>query len=281
MAMAQLSDTYPLLRDQNFAIAYDVIQEIEAEAASSLAHCSDMTHAQYLSAYKKIADLCGRFRRAVTCRSDDTTLPPRGPRPGAYGAEYRDIGGTHDDDDDADENMGQFDNKELVQQYYGSGQHDVAGPSQLSGSFGPDCYDTFLECFPLEHRHEFVNGKELRPYDNRIDVWPKCNHNKLCVVQVYDGFQDGGRWFFRCPIGEAYFDEQNCRYARWVDPRNFYHTDEYINYLKCKINNLRRKVDCLNSQLKEATPYPYTVSLIEDPLCLDVWCKCPYHMKKN
>ncbi|KAF8662485.1 hypothetical protein HU200_056074 [Digitaria exilis] len=148
-------------------------------------------------------------------------------------------------------------------------------------SFGPDCYDTPLECFPLEHRLEFINGKELRPYDNRIDVWPKCNHNKICVVQVYDGFQDGGHRFFRCHIGEAYFDERNCRYARWVDPRNFYHIDEYINYLKCKIDDLQRKVDCLNSQLKEATPYPCTVSLIEDPLCPDVWCKCPYHMKKN
>ncbi|KAF8652052.1 hypothetical protein HU200_062996 [Digitaria exilis] len=154
-------------------------------------------------------------------------------------------------------------------------------PTTWPGSFGPDCYDTPLKCFPLEHRHEFVNGKELRPYDNRIDVWPKCNHNKLCVVQVYDGFQDGGRRFFRCPIGKAYFDERNCRYARWVDPRNFYHTDEYINYLKCKIDDLQRQVDCLNCQLKEATPYPYTVSLIEDPLCPDVWCKCPYHMKKN
>ncbi|KAF8688849.1 hypothetical protein HU200_042120 [Digitaria exilis] len=112
------------------------------------------------------------------------------------------------------------------------------------GLFGPDCYDTPLECFPLEHRHEFVNRKELRPYDNRIDVWPKCNHNKLCVVQVYNEFQDGGRQFFRCPIGE--------------------------------IDDLQRKVDTLNSQLKEATPYPYTVSLIEDPLCTDVWCTCPY-----
>ena len=47
-----------------------------------------MTHAQHLSAYKKIADLCARFRRAVTCRSDDTLLPPRAPRPGAYGSTY-------------------------------------------------------------------------------------------------------------------------------------------------------------------------------------------------
>ncbi|KAF8723616.1 hypothetical protein HU200_021573 [Digitaria exilis] len=45
----------------------------------------------------------------------------------------RRIGGT-DDDDDVDENMGQFDNQEWVQQYYGSGQHDVVGPSQLSGA---------------------------------------------------------------------------------------------------------------------------------------------------
>ncbi|KAF8762429.1 hypothetical protein HU200_009389 [Digitaria exilis] len=145
MAMASLSDTYPLVRDQNFA----------AEAASSLAHCSDMTHAQHLSAYRKIADLCVttppfhlvvhvrermELRHGMGCASSGTLC---------YHDHVTSSSSTHarrlfllwvhtgpdlHDDDDADENMGQFDNQEWVQQYYGSGQHDVVGPSQLSGA---------------------------------------------------------------------------------------------------------------------------------------------------
>ena len=44
-----------------------------------------MTPAQHQSTLQKIVDMCKRFRRAVTCREDDTLLPPRscGPVPGA------------------------------------------------------------------------------------------------------------------------------------------------------------------------------------------------------
>ena len=37
----------------------------------------DMTPAQYQSTLHKIVDMCKRFRRAMTCRVDDTFLPPR------------------------------------------------------------------------------------------------------------------------------------------------------------------------------------------------------------
>jgi hypothetical protein len=37
------------------------------------------------------------------------------------------------------------------------------------GTFGPDEYEPPLPQFPLSHRDEFVDGTELRPYDNRRD----------------------------------------------------------------------------------------------------------------
>ena len=62
-----------------------MIRAIESEASSSMGQYHDMTPAQHQSTLQRIIDLCGRCRRAVTCRSDDTMLPPRapGPVPGA------------------------------------------------------------------------------------------------------------------------------------------------------------------------------------------------------
>ena len=40
-----------------------------------------MTSAQHQSTLQKIVDMCKRFRRAVTCREDDTFLPPRSSGP--------------------------------------------------------------------------------------------------------------------------------------------------------------------------------------------------------
>src|SRR6185503_16131917 len=41
----------------------------------------DMTPTQHQSMLQKIVDMCKRFRRAVTCREDDTFLPPRSSGP--------------------------------------------------------------------------------------------------------------------------------------------------------------------------------------------------------
>ena len=41
----------------------------------------DMTPAQHQSTLQKIVDMCKRFRQAVTCREDDTFLPPRSSGP--------------------------------------------------------------------------------------------------------------------------------------------------------------------------------------------------------
>ena len=62
-----------------------MIRAIESEASLSMGQYHDMTPAQHQSTLQRIIDLCRRFRRAVTCRSDDTLLPPRapGPVPGA------------------------------------------------------------------------------------------------------------------------------------------------------------------------------------------------------
>ena len=68
-----------------FSVQYDVIRAIESEASSSMGQYHDMTPAQHQSTLQKIVDMCKRFRRAVTCREDDTLLPPStsGPVPRA------------------------------------------------------------------------------------------------------------------------------------------------------------------------------------------------------
>ena len=68
-----------------FSVQYDVIRAIESEASSSMGQYHDMTPVQHQSTLKRIVDLCEQFRRAVTCRTDDTILPPRatGPVPRA------------------------------------------------------------------------------------------------------------------------------------------------------------------------------------------------------
>ena len=58
-------------------LQYDVIRAIEFEASSSMGQYHDMTLAQHQSTLQKIVDMCKRFRRAMTCREDDTFLPPR------------------------------------------------------------------------------------------------------------------------------------------------------------------------------------------------------------
>ncbi|PUZ75590.1 hypothetical protein GQ55_1G191800 [Panicum hallii var. hallii] len=68
----QVTDTYPLSRDQNFGMVYDVTSAVEAEASSSIQNCMSMSPNEHLSAYKKILAACARFRRAISCRGDDS-----------------------------------------------------------------------------------------------------------------------------------------------------------------------------------------------------------------
>ncbi|RCV21975.1 hypothetical protein SETIT_4G182500v2 [Setaria italica] len=91
-----------------------------------------------------------------------------------------------------------------------------------------------------------------------------CHHGVTFVVQLYDGYGDGSRHFFRCP------------YGLWVDPPLPEPTEEYIHYLKCKIFDLEHKVEDLQS---EVDANPWAVDIADDLICTDPWCKCPYHHK--
>ena len=71
----------------------------------------------------------------------------------------------------------------------------------FGGPQGPDWYAHPLEEFPLEGINTFVEGRKLRPYDDRTEPWPKCKCGEYCVVQVFDEFVHGGRRFYRCPFG--------------------------------------------------------------------------------
>ena len=138
------------------------------------------------------------------------------------------------------------------------------------GSFGPTKYEPPLEQLPLEERTYFRPPIHLRPYDDRKDEWPLCHHGTPCVVQMYDGWGDGGRRFFRCPYGlvsivlylllpptmiptnysqylQNYHDEGNCRFTKWIDPPIHNHTQEYIHCLLCKIQDLEERVRSLEA----------------------------------
>ncbi|WVZ74513.1 hypothetical protein U9M48_022685, partial [Paspalum notatum var. saurae] len=147
------------------------------------------------------------------------------------------------------------------------------------GSFGPEEYEPPLEQFPLEGIHTFVGARRLRPYDDRRDEWPKCAHGEHCVVQVFDSWIDGGRRFYRCPNGYDYYDMGSCRFTKWVDPPNHQHIDEYISYLKDRIHDLECKVKSLEEDDEKKTRL--VISLEDDPLCPDPFCKCPYHPRSD
>ncbi|CAN6278173.1 unnamed protein product [Urochloa humidicola] len=76
---APVSTTYPVRRDQNYGITYNVLAEIDSTAAHSHDQAMHMMAYEHQQTYKKIRDLLGRFRRTVTCRTDDTVLIPRHP----------------------------------------------------------------------------------------------------------------------------------------------------------------------------------------------------------
>ncbi|WVZ69581.1 hypothetical protein U9M48_018349 [Paspalum notatum var. saurae] len=76
-----------------------------------------------------------------------------------------------------------------------------------------------------------------------------------------------------------YYDMGNCRFAKWVDPPNHQHIDDYISYLKDRIHDLECEVKSLEEDAKKKTPL--VVSLEDDPLCPDPFCKCPYHPRSD
>ncbi|RCV17244.1 hypothetical protein SETIT_3G204500v2 [Setaria italica] len=134
-------------------------------------------------------------------------------------------------------------------------------------------YEAPLDDFPLEDRANYAPPNSLRPYDNHHDAWPMCHHDVAYVVQLFDGYDDGSRHFFRCLYGLSYLDAGNCRYAKWVDPPLPEPTQEYIHYLKCKIFDLEHKVEDLQS---EVDANPWAVNIVGDLICIDPWCKCLY-----
>nr|TKV94000.1 hypothetical protein SEVIR_9G266900v2 [Setaria viridis] len=90
----------------------------------------------------------------------------------------------------------------------------------------------------------------------------------VCVYQLYDGYGDGSRLFFQCLYGL-----ETAAMPSGSEP-----TQEYIHYLKCKIFDLERKFEDLQS---EVNANPWVVNIIGDLICTDPWCKCPYHHNKD
>ncbi|RCV43116.1 hypothetical protein SETIT_9G269400v2 [Setaria italica] len=89
-----------------------------------------------------------------------------------------------------------------------------------------------------------------------------CHHGVACIVQLFDGYGDGSRCFFRCPYG-----------LETTTP-----TQEYIHYLKCKIFDLERRVEDLQY---EVNANPWAVNIAGNLICTDPSCKYPYHHNKD
>jgi hypothetical protein len=53
--------------------------------------------------------------------------------------------------------------------------------------------------FQLTEKVKFTKEKPLRGYDDRKEDWPKCMHDKDCLVKMCTEGTDGGRRFFKCP----------------------------------------------------------------------------------
>ncbi|WVZ66950.1 hypothetical protein U9M48_016102 [Paspalum notatum var. saurae] len=52
---------------------------------------------------------------------------------------------------------------------------------------------------------------------------------------------------------QDYYDMENCRFAKWVDPPNHQHIEEYISYLKDRIHELEGKVKSLEEDEDKKT----------------------------
>ncbi|CAN6209195.1 unnamed protein product [Urochloa humidicola] len=78
-APAEVTDMYPVSRDQNFAIASEALALVESDVDQNLQRYMYMAPHEHESAYKKIKEYCARFRRAISCRGGhvDVYLPPR------------------------------------------------------------------------------------------------------------------------------------------------------------------------------------------------------------
>ncbi|CAO2150709.1 unnamed protein product [Urochloa humidicola] len=87
-APAQVTDMYPVSRDQNFAIATEALALVEAEVDQNLQRFMYMAPQEHGAAYQKIKEYCARFRRAISCRGGhaDVYLPPRPQYPGPSSA---------------------------------------------------------------------------------------------------------------------------------------------------------------------------------------------------
>jgi hypothetical protein len=62
----------------------------------------------------------------------------------------------------------------------------------------PECE----EYFPPREKSYFRSLRDVRPYDPKKPVkWPRCMHNELCVMQVYEGvgLYYSGHRFSHCP----------------------------------------------------------------------------------
>jgi hypothetical protein len=86
----------------------------------------------------------------------------------------------------------------------GKGKEGTKGtPIVWEGSLDPEDFDESVYHFPIETKRDFTKQCPLRGYDNRKEDWPKCRHDKDCLVQMFMEGLDRGRRFFKCPRVEV------------------------------------------------------------------------------
>lgn len=136
-----------------------------------------------------------------------------------------------------------------------------------------------LDLIPMMHL-----WSEQRPYDNHVDVWPKCSHNKLCMCRCMTcmRMEAGGSLgvpLVRVRIGHPYnhstsfFKHANhcilcsptmtketaTMQGGWIPGIST--TQTSTSLLEVQNRHLQIKIDGLQEQLQDATPYLWTVSM--------------------
>ncbi|KAJ1271540.1 hypothetical protein BS78_06G134900 [Paspalum vaginatum] len=74
-----VTDSYPTQRDQGAYIAHDALRQIYADVTTYSRNALTMAPQDHKAAYDKIAELCRRVTRSLSCRGDDVGHPPPQP----------------------------------------------------------------------------------------------------------------------------------------------------------------------------------------------------------
>ncbi|WVZ51396.1 hypothetical protein U9M48_002547, partial [Paspalum notatum var. saurae] len=217
---------------------HDVVRQIHEEAVAYSRSSLTMAPQQHKAAYDKIAELCRRVTRSLSCRADDVGLPPQQPMfraPASTPPRPRPI------------------------PLYAQTPPMTYPPTDMTPVQPPTIATEPAKLHPVRREQQHLAQS----------LFASPTHDEIAYSQlqdVFDEFVHGGRRFYRCPFGYNSHDMGNCHFTKWVDPPNYDHVDNYIGHLKNKIHELEYKVKALEDGAEKNA---LVVGLEDDPRCPD------------